>query len=73
MSGPGGEPDRDDLRGGDDRGEESAAALRRRRRLALLGDTVPVASTDETGPGWSEPASSSRDEELRRDVPPHHG
>jgi hypothetical protein len=47
----------------------------RRRRLRaarLLGDVVPVTTRDETAEGWGE-RDRSRDEELRRDVPPHHG
>ena len=52
----------------------AAAAARGRRRLEALGETLPVESTDETGIGWSEPATgSARDDEIRREVPPHHG
>lgn len=52
----------------------AAAADRGRRRLEALGETLPVESTDETGIGWSEPATgSARDDEICREVPPHHG
>lgn len=51
---------------------------RRRRAAELLGDLVPQRSTDETSEGWNEAAGhenggTSREEELLRDVPPHHG
>ncbi|CAN5872006.1 hypothetical protein BH20ACT6_BH20ACT6_16690 [soil metagenome] len=47
---------------------------KRRRRLAALGEMLTVSSGDERAAGWSEPATDgSRDEELRGDVPPHHG
>jgi hypothetical protein len=46
---------------------------RRRRADRLLGDLVPETSMDETDEGWSESEDSPRDDELRRDVPPHHG
>ncbi|MFD1825812.1 MULTISPECIES: hypothetical protein [Mumia] len=57
-------------------GERTAAEERRRRLRAarLLGDVVPETTRDETAEGWGERDSSrSRDDELRRDVPPHHG
>ncbi|KAA1422834.1 hypothetical protein FE697_011825 [Mumia zhuanghuii] len=47
----------------------------RRRRLRaarLLGEVVPATTRDETAEGWGE-RDASRDEDLRRDVPPHHG
>ncbi len=51
---------------------------RRRRADALLGDLEPRVSRDETdegwnGSGWDREGAAGRDEELRRDVPPHHG
>ncbi len=46
---------------------------RRRRAAALLGDLIPVKSTDQTDEGWNEEGGTSRDEQLLRDVPPHHG
>ncbi len=55
--------------------EEAAEHERRRRAAALLGDLLPSSTTDDlpapderTGRGAGE-----RDDELRRDVPPHHG
>lgn len=49
------------------------AAARRRRALELLGELEPSTTSDETGEGWGERPDRSRDDELRRDVPPHHG
>lgn len=52
--------------------EEKADRERRRRRAEeLLGDLVPT--SDETDEGWSEKQAGSRDDQMRRDVPPHHG
>lgn len=45
---------------------------RRRRAAAALGELLPDQTRDESADGWSE-HESERDEELRRDVPPHHG
>ena len=45
---------------------------RRLRAARLLGDIVPATTRDETAEGWSE-REGGRDEEMRRDVPPHHG
>lgn len=45
---------------------------RRRRAAELLGDLLPRTTSDETGEGWGERADSSRDDEMLRDVPPHH-
>lgn len=55
--------------------EPTDAERRRRRRAAeLLGDLLPETTSDETGQGWGDhTGSGSRDEEMRRDVPPHHG
>jgi hypothetical protein len=67
-------------------GEEAAA--RRRRLLAASGDTATERSGDDGDEGWSEPPAAGteragsdgidpdfaeRDDELRREVPPHHG
>ncbi|MGH3357545.1 MAG: hypothetical protein ACRDO7_01995 [Nocardioidaceae bacterium] len=38
-----------------------------------LGDLLPDTTTDESDGGWGERDDSSRDEDLLRDVPPHHG
>jgi hypothetical protein len=46
---------------------------RRRRAAELLGDLLPTTTSDETDEGWGEKAGTSRDDELLRDVPPHHG
>ena len=46
---------------------------RRRKAEELLGDLMPDTTSDETDEGWSEQKGGSRDVELRRDVPPHHG
>lgn len=46
---------------------------RRRRAAELLGDLLPQASTDESPEGWNENGGTSREDELLRDVPPHHG
>lgn len=49
-------------------------AARRRRAAELLGDLLPDTTSDERDTGWGEStADSSRDDELRRDVPPHYG
>ena len=55
---------------------EAQRAARRRRRLAALGDTSAERTADDSDDGWSErdgAGTSDRDDELRRDVPPHHG
>lgn len=60
-----------------DESEQAAAAkerARRERAARLLGDLVPGTTRDETPEGWGdEQGGTSRDDELRRDVPPHHG
>ena len=63
---------------------EAARAERERRRRAaeLLGDLLPSTTSDERDPGDARgsrrakggtSAPSRRDDELMRDVPPHHG
>lgn len=52
---------------------ESAEAARRRRAAELLGDLLPSATRDDTDEGWNEKGDTSREDELLRDVPPHHG
>jgi len=53
---------------------DAAAERERRRRAAeLLGDLLPTTTSDETDEGWGDRAGASRDDELLRDVPPHHG
>lgn len=60
-----------------DESDQAAAAkerARRERAARLLGDVLPRTTRDETSEGWGdEPGGTSRDDELRRDVPPHHG
>jgi len=53
--------------------DEAARRARRERAARLLGDLLPDTTSDESGEGWGERGGTSRDEELRRDVPPHHG
>jgi hypothetical protein len=61
----------------DDAGRRRAA--RRRRRLdEVFGEVVPEATRDESagpasGPTRRRGSTDERDDELRRDVPPHHG
>ncbi len=58
----------------DDRpGPDGAERKRRRRAERMLGDLLPDTTGDETDEGWSETDGDSRDDELHRDVPPHHG
>ena len=52
---------------------EAAQRARRERAARLLGDLLPGTTRDETAEGWGEREGKSRDDELRRDVPPHHG
>lgn len=57
---------------------EAETPAERRARLEraarLLGDLMPSTTRDETSEGWGdETKGTSRDDELRRDVPPHHG
>lgn len=50
-----------------------AEAARRRRLEAVFG-TSTGASSDESGRAWGEADDArARDEQLRREVPPHHG
>ena len=46
---------------------------RLKRAAELLGDLIPTTTRDETSEGWNEKSGTSREEELLRDVPPHHG
>ena len=65
----------------DESDEDSPDAHRRaRRRRALddvFGDVLPSVTGDESGGSVDPPArdvsADERDEEIRRDVPPHHG
>lgn len=51
---------------------KAAEAARRRRAAELLGDLLPEQTSDDSADGWGE-REPDRDEEFRRDVPPHHG
>lgn len=53
--------------------DRAAKKAKRRRAERLLGDLLPDTTGDETDKGWSEHEGDTRDDELRRDVPPHHG
>lgn len=54
--------------------ERAAERARRERAARLLGDLLPETTRDESPEGWGdEPRGTSRDDELKRDVPPHHG
>ena len=52
---------------------DPAERERRRRAAALLGDLEPQVTRDETAEGWNDEGGTSRDQEILRDVPPHHG
>ncbi len=52
---------------------EERERRRRRRAAELIGDLEPQTSRDETAEGWNEDGDTSREDELLRDVPPHHG
>jgi hypothetical protein len=56
---------------------DDPAARARRRRLDALGDVSLERSGDDTDEGWSDgdvpDADPDREDELRREVPPHHG
>lgn len=54
-----------------DRKESSAEAARRRRAERLLGELLPDQTRDESGDEWGE-RPDNHDDELRRNVPPHH-
>lgn len=53
--------------------EAASSKARRRRAEQLLGDLLPETTRDETDEGWNEQKGDTRDDEMRRDVPPHHG
>jgi hypothetical protein len=47
---------------------------RRRRAEQLLGGLLPDQTADDTAHGWGDrDGTESRDDEIKRDVPPHHG
>ena len=57
--------------------DDLTARARHRRRLDALGDLSLERSGDDTDEGWSgrdgHDTDKDRDDELRREVPPHHG
>ena len=53
--------------------DEVSKKKARRRRAELLGELLPDTTSDETDEGWNEKDGDTRDDEMRRDVPPHHG
>lgn len=55
----------------DRRTAANRSADRRRRRAAVFGDVLPDQTRDERDPDGSP--TDRRDEDLRREVPPHHG
>lgn len=57
---------------------DAARRARLRRAAELLGDLTPSGTRDDTDAGWGEgwgesPRSGGNDDDLRRNVPPHHG
>ncbi len=69
------EPTQPDATGSDpaaERAARAAEAERRRRRDRVFGAVLADTTADERGPG-SSTSDRSRDDELRRNVPPHHG
>ena len=54
--------------------ENTAERARRRRAERLLGGLLPDQTRDEAGDAWGErDGTEARDDEIQRDVPPHHG
>ncbi|WP_229054929.1 hypothetical protein [Aeromicrobium sp. Leaf350] len=51
---------------------EEARRARLRRAAELLGDLEPGGTRDDTDAGWGENPGGN-DDDLRRNVPPHHG
>ena len=52
----------------------AAERARRKRAERLLGGFLPDQTVDETDDAWGEhEGTTSRDDEIKRDVPPHHG
>ncbi|WP_170931408.1 hypothetical protein [Aeromicrobium sp. PE09-221] len=53
--------------------DETASQRRQRLRRAaeLLGDLMPETTSDERDPGGDD--TGSREREILRDRPPHHG
>ncbi|UYM06645.1 hypothetical protein [Solicola gregarius] len=58
-----------------DRGQERPEQARHRREkqaTEVFGDLLPEGTRDESAQSWGD-RDDSRDDELLRDVPPHHG
>ena len=45
----------------------------RDERSGDASELLPGVTRDETGEAWGEESADDRDEELRREMPPHHG
>ena len=57
-----------------DPGERDGRPRHSKKQAAdSLGDLLPDITRDEHGSAWGEEDASSRDADLLRDVPPHHG
>lgn len=52
---------------------EARARVRRKQAADTLGDLLPDQTRDDSAAAWGERDDSAREEELLRDVPPHHG
>jgi hypothetical protein len=54
--------------------ESAAERARRLRAERLLGGLLPDQTRDESADAWGErEGAEARDDEIQRDVPPHHG
>jgi len=54
--------------------ERADEHARRRRAERLLGALLPDQTQDESAEAWGDrEGTTSRDDEIQRDVPPHHG
>lgn len=53
--------------------EKTAEQERRRRAARLLGDLTPSSSSDSVGWNEAHEGGGTHDDDLRREVPPHHG
>lgn len=60
--------------GPDDADRLATERARRKRAARLLGELLPETTRDESPEGWGdERGGTAHDDELRRNVPPHHG
>ena len=54
--------------------ESAKDEARHRRAERILGGLLPDQTQDESADAWGDKdRPEERDDELRRDVPPHHG